>query len=469
MTVMNRFPDPSPADLVMVKAEQLARHPDANVTIGVVLHLTGAVPDLAGLRTHVAARLDGLPCLTHVLSGDGPTARWVSAVPDMARHIRAQQVDGGPAAIEAAVRLLLREPRTDTAPAWRMVLLHAHVPDGFALLYLTHHAVQDGANIVTVMETLFGPPLLPEQFSVLTRDASPTSRPSLRQAARSTMALLRHVRSHHLWQSAAHPLSNRRHTLWAQVASAGLRSAARAGGASTNDVYLTALVHAITQWAKDSWPRAAAQTLPVMVPVNLRTPDEVAAPGNRLSLTWITLPGGTMPVSQRLARIRALTSVLKSAGHKAVLRAALTRLPWRLVQRLVNASTVPGRLTVCASYLVMRRHLHYGEAAVQRIDPIMCCPPGVPMAVAALAYGDTTSACFRIDTALPGADSLPSRWRQALADLATQASPTTASAPAPAPAPAPARGTPLKPATPGLGSLITWLAQRSTVARVRRR
>ncbi|MFI1370147.1 wax ester/triacylglycerol synthase domain-containing protein [Streptomyces griseochromogenes] len=460
---MSRFLDPSPADLVMVKAERLADHPDANSTVGAVLHLTGAVPALAALREHVTARLAGLACLRHVLTGDGPTARWMPAVPDMARHVRDQQVAGEPEALEATVRLLLREPWTEGAPSWRMILLHGHAPDGFALLYLTHHAVQDGANVVTVLEALFGPRLLPGQFSVLTRDVSPTPRPRLHQALRSTVTLLRHARQHHLWQSASHPLSSRRHTLWAQVPSAALRTAARVGGASTNDVYLTAVVHAITQWAEEAWPRAADVSVPVMVPVNLRTPDETAAPGNRLFLTRIDLPGGTMPVGRRLERTRAVTPALKSAGHKAVLRAALTRLPWWLFQRLVAASTVPGRLTVCASYVVVRQRLHYGEAAVHHIAPIICCPPGVPMAAVAVSYGDTTSACFRIDQALPAADSLPAHWRQALADLAATAPPTPGSDPAPA------GRTPAEPATPAVRALVTWLARRSTAAGARRR
>ncbi|MFE2746134.1 wax ester/triacylglycerol synthase domain-containing protein [Streptomyces scopuliridis] len=460
---MSRFLDPSPADLVMREAERLAEHPDANATVGAVLHLTGAVPDLAGLRGHVIARLAGLPCLTHVLTGDGPRARWMPAVSDMARHIRGHQVASEPKALEATVRLLLREPWTEGAPAWRVILVHGHVPDGFALLYLTHHAVQDGANVVTVMEALFGPELLPEQFSTLSLGVSSISRPRLRQALRSTVTLVRHARSHHLWRWPAHPLSSRRHLLWAQAPSTGPRTAARASGASTSDVYLTGVAHAITQWAEHAWPRAAGLAIPVMVPVNLRTPDEVAAPGNRLFLTRIDLPGSTMPVGRRLARTRAVTPALKSAEHRTVLRAALTRLPRRLFERFVAASTVPGRLTLCASYLVVRRRLHYGEAPVHRFDPIICCPPGVPMAVAAISYGDTTSACFRIDQALPDTDSLPAHWRQAPADLAATAPPATGSDPALA------AHTPTGRATPVVRALVTWLAQRSTAAGARRR
>ncbi|GAA2616262.1 hypothetical protein GCM10010304_82220 [Streptomyces roseoviolaceus] len=415
---MSRLLNPSAADLLMYELERQAGHPDANSTTGVVVHLRGAVPDLAGLRDHVTARLAGLPCLTHVLTGDGPQARWTPAAPDMTRQIRAQQVDSGPEALEAAVRLLLRTPWPEGVPTWRMILLHGHEPDGFALLYLTHHAIQDAANIGAVFETLFGQRSEQGQFSVLSRDIPSNARPPLRQTLSSAVTLLRHARKHHLWQWPAHPLSDRRELTWIQVPSASLRTAARVSGVSTNDVHLAALAHAITQWAKSAWPRAVGRALPLLVPVNLRTADEVAAPGNRLFLTPIDLPGGSMPVSRRLAHTRAVTTALKSAGHKSVLRAALTRLPWWLFRRLMAASTVPGRLTVCASHLVGRRHLHYGEAAVHRIDPIIICPPGVPMAVATMTYGDTTSACFRVDRALPHADSLPLLWRQALTDLA---------------------------------------------------
>lgn len=453
MRHLNRFPDPTAADLLMREAGQLAAHPDANATIGAVLHLTGAVPELAGLREHITAHIADLPCLTHVLTGDGPTARWDPAVPDIARHVRAQRLADEPEALQAAVRLLLREPWPERVPAWRMILLHGHGPDRFALLYLTHHAVQDGGSIVTVLETLFGPRLPPGQFSVVTRDVSPTRRPGLCQTLRTTVTLLRRARSHHLWHWPARPLSSRRHTLWAQASSADLRTAARAGGASTNDVQLTALAHAITQWAEDAWPRATDRPLPLMVPVNLRTPDEAAAPGNRLFLTRIDLPAGAMPLARRLAHTRAATPVLKSAGHKTVLRAALTRLPRPLLQRLVAMCTTPGRLTVCASSVVMRHSLHYGTAAVHRIDPVICCPPGVPMAVVATTYKDTTSACFRIDHALPDAAGLPARWRQALADLATTDSDQE-----------PAGRT-----TPAVRALLTRLVQRSAAADARRR
>ncbi|MFF1765940.1 wax ester/triacylglycerol synthase domain-containing protein [Streptomyces sp. NPDC058249] len=418
---MRTFLAPSPADLFMRDVERRAEHPDAASTIGAVLHLTGAVPDLADLRQHVAARLAGLPCMSHILSGDGPAARWAPATPDTEHHIRAQHLAAGPEALDAAVRELAREPWPEGVPAWRLVLLHGHAPDGFALLYLTHHSVQDGGNIIAVLEALFGTPVPAGRSATVARGVPHSPRPRLRQVVRSTRMLLRHFGKHHLWSSPDQPLSSRRHTLWTQAPAAWLRTAARNADASTNDVYLTALAHAIEGWANTAWPRAAGAHIPVMVPINLRTADEVAVPGNRLFLIRLDLLGGARSLGQRLAHTRAVTTVLKSAEHKAVLRAALTRLPTRAFQRLVALSTAPGRLTLAASYLVMRHRLHYGDAEVDRMDPLMCCPPGAPMAVALLVYGATASVCFRIDEALLGGESLPARWRQALDEMSTTA------------------------------------------------
>ncbi|MFD3536406.1 wax ester/triacylglycerol synthase domain-containing protein [Streptomyces sp. NPDC058664] len=428
MTQMRTFLPPSAADLFLRDLEQRAEHPDATSTIGGVLHLSGAVPELLDLQEYVAARLPHLPCLTHFLRGDGRRARWVPAVPDPADHVAARRVGRGPEALEAAVQDLMRAPWPEGVPAWRLVLLHGHVPDGFALLYLVHHAVQDGGTIVAVLENLFGPDAAAGRPAPVPRTPSAEPRPRLRQVRRSAAILLRHARKHHVWTSPVQPLSSRRRTSWARVPVALLKAAARAGGAGINDVYLTALGHAIAGWASTAWPRAARAPIPVMVPVSLRTADEWAVPGNRLFLTRVDLPGGLPPLAQRLAGTSAVTAALKLPGHRAVLRAALTRLPAGLLRRLVAVSTAPGRLTLAASFLVMRKRLRYGEAVVNRVDPVMCCPPGAPLAVVMLIYAGEASLCFRIDEALPGADTLPELWRQALEDLSTTGGrPTTSS------------------------------------------
>ncbi|MGW1816916.1 wax ester/triacylglycerol synthase domain-containing protein [Streptomyces sp. NPDC002125] len=418
---MQTFLPPSAADLFLRDLEQRADHPDAGSTIGGVLHLSGAVPGLPDLQEHVAARLSSLACTTHLLHGDGRRAQWVRAVPHPARHVSAQRLARGRAALEEAVRELLRDPWPVDVPAWRLVLLHGHVDDGFALLYLAHHSVQDGATVAEILHALFGPDVPAEQSAAALRTLPAEPRPRLRQVLRSAALLLRYAKKHHMWTSPSQPLSSRRRTAWVHASVDSLKTTARAGDASTNDVYLTALGHAVAQWTSTHWPHAAEAPIPVMIPVNLRAKGEAGAPGNRLFLTRVDLPAGRLPLLQRLAETRRVTSPLKLPEHRAVLRAALTRLPTGLLRRLVAASTAPGRLTLVASSLVMRERLRYGDAVVTRIDPVMCCPPGAPLAAVMLVYAGEASVCFRIDEALPDADSLPGLWRQALEDLSTAA------------------------------------------------
>ncbi|MFF0076818.1 wax ester/triacylglycerol synthase domain-containing protein [Streptomyces sp. NPDC005494] len=422
MTDMQAFLPPRAADLFLRDLEQRAEHPDAGSTIGAVLHLSGAAPGLLELQEHVATRLSGLARTSHLLHGDGRRAQWVHAVPDPARHVIAQRLARGRESLEAAVHDLLRDPWPVDAPAWRLVLLHGHVSNGFALLYAAHHSVQDGATVVEILQPLFGPDARSEPSAVVLRPLpQPEPRPRLRQVLRSAAVLLRYARKHQVWTSPSQPLSSRRRTAWIHAPAASLKPAARAGGASVNAVYLTALGHAIAQWASTSWPLAAEAPIPVMIPVNLRSKDEAGAPGNRLFLTRVDLPAGPLPLLQRLAGTRAATSPLKLPGHRAVLRSALTRLPAGFLQRLVAVSTAPVRLTLVASCLVMRERLRYGDAVVTRIDPLMCCPPGAPLAVVMLVYAGEASVCFRIDRALPDAECLPGLWRQALEDLSTAA------------------------------------------------
>ncbi|MGW8633978.1 wax ester/triacylglycerol synthase domain-containing protein [Streptomyces sp. NPDC055793] len=425
-TDMHSFLAPTAADLFLRDLDQHAEHPDAGLTIGGLLHLAGAVPSLPDLQQHVTTRLSGLACTEHLLHGHGRRARWLHAAPDPARHVSQQHLARGPEALEAAVAHLLHTPWPANAPAWRLTLLYGHVCDGFALLYTAHHSLQDGATAIEVLRTLFGPhtdtrppTAMPQTWPAEPQAAEP--RPRLTQVLRSAAILLRHARKHHMWTSPSQPLSHHRRTAWVHAPATLLKTAARACTASTNDVYLTAVGHAIAHWASTSWPHAATAPIPVMVPVNLRAKDEAGAPGNRLFLTRVDLPAGRLPLLQRLLETRTVTSPLKLPGHRTVLRVALTRLPTGLLQRLVTASTAPGRLTLVASCLVMRERLHYGDAVVTRIDPIMCCPPGTPLSVIMLVYGGEASVCFRVDQALPAADRLPGLWRQALEDLSAAA------------------------------------------------
>ncbi|MER6917004.1 hypothetical protein ABT354_35615 [Streptomyces sp. NPDC000594] len=428
-------PAPNFVDLLFHGLHDAAPHPDAGFTIGVALHLEGPTPELALIRERVAALAPVLPALTHRLRQHPPA--WVPAEPDPERHITERPLGPGPVA--AVLEELLREPLPADAPPWRLVLLRrepsASTPtstptstpestpgsdggpagsgSGSVLVYLTHHGLQDGGGLISVLETLFGPPLRPSQLSITAR--LPRLR---RREARGSLSSLTGGGRIPMWRSRSHPLSAERHLLWAELPLARLREAARAGDCGANDIHLAAVAHAVAGWAAEHWPRAAHLPVPVFVPVSLRTPEEAVVPGNRCFPVRVDLPGGALAAARRLEGTVRATAPLRSVSHRAVLHRFSTALPTWLHLRLARFATRPGRMSIGSSFLLMRHRLTVGGTPVARVEPMMFCPDGTPMTVSLIAYRGIASVCFRIDRALPGAETLPDRWARAVEELA---------------------------------------------------
>ncbi|MGW2571679.1 hypothetical protein [Streptomyces sp. NPDC001537] len=416
-------PAPGPVDLLFHAAGQLASHPEAVPNVAVVLHLRGDAPDLTDLRKRVRDRLHLLPCLTHVLSSaDGPP-RWLPAAPDLDTHVFEQRVTAGPDCLDDAVRELVHRPLPGGAPAWRLVLLAGHAPRTYCLALFSHHEVQDAANLITVIETLLDsePESGSSSAAAFDTDAVPSPPPQrfLQTAAR----VWRTTRPHGLWSDPDLPPSGRRHLLWQQLPTHALRETAHAYGATSNDVHMAALAHAVTEWATRHRPAAVRDTLPVMLPVNLRTPAEIGLPGNRFFLALLDLPGGPMTAVRRLHRTLPATAPLKDAAYKQTLHHITRHEPATTYQQLVATTAAPDRLTAVASMFRIRRTLHYRGDPVERVAPVICCPDGFPLTMAVFLYGDTSTACFQIDRALPHGETIPRLWQRAIDDMATCAAP----------------------------------------------
>ncbi|WP_197370892.1 WS/DGAT domain-containing protein, partial [Streptomyces clavuligerus] len=157
---------------------------------------------------------------------------------------------------------------------------------------------------------------------------------------------------------------------------------------------------------------------PVFVPVSLRTPEEAVLPGNRLFPVRVDLPGGPAPAARRLADTARATAPLKSVSHRAVLRRCADALPTWLQLRLARRVQRPGLTSIGSSFLLMRHRLTVDGSRVTAVRPLMFCPEHTPLTVSLIAYAGTASVCFRIDRALPGAESLPARWACAVEELA---------------------------------------------------
>lgn len=421
MTVLTSVvapPAPNPVDLLFHTAGKLASHQEAVPNVGVVLHLTGDTPDLTRLRERVARRLHRLPCLTHVLTTDDGPPRWTPSAPDLKEYVTERRVTAGPGCLDDTVRELLHRPLPDDTPAWRLVVLSGHATGRYCLALITHHAVQDAANLVTVVEILLGRDDDTPATSAAAFDTGRTATPEPRRLLDAAAYIWRNTRPHGLWNDPRRPLSGRRHVLWQEVPTRLLRDTGRAYGGTANDVHLAALAHAVGRWAAEHRPEADRDPLPVMLPVNLRTPAEAGLPGNRFHLARVDLPGGPMTPARRLGRTLPATAPLKDPSYRRELHRMTGQDPLSYGQ-LTAASAAPDRLTAVGSIFRIGERLTYEGDPVDRVVPIICCPEGFPLTVGLFLYGDTSTVSFQIDRSLPGAEEIPRLWRRAVDDMAT--------------------------------------------------
>ncbi|MDA1360961.1 hypothetical protein O1R50_15120 [Glycomyces luteolus] len=377
--------------------------------VGVVLHCAGAPPSLERIAAHVRERLPMVPALRSLPAGK----RWrIAADLDLEPHVVERRIAPAPASLEAAVGDLIRAPLPEHAPAWQLHLLHGHTEDGFALLYRVHHSLQDGGGVVHTLEALFADGA--EAPSSAERPViAEVPRVSLRDMVTAAGAFLGGMRRAGTWASYPAGFSGERMPRWCEVPVDRLRRVARARGASVNDVYLAALAHALTEAARQL-PSAPA-AVPFLVPVNLRRPGEEDAPGNRVVLASIVVPGGRGGAEERLALTPGATGVLKSARLREAMRRITALTPTAVMAKGRRQVSRPAHAATLASSLALPRRLGFQGARVTRVSPVMWAPLGVPVAVVLLTYDDTATVCFTLDPAMPGLDELPDHWQAAVA------------------------------------------------------
>lgn len=377
--------------------------------VGMVLHCEGAPPNLAQVTAHVAARLQLVPALRSLPA----KSRWrIEAALDLEAHVVEQRVASGPASLEAAVGELIGAPLPEHGPAWQLHLLHGHTEDGFALLFRVHHSLQDGGGVVHTLEALFSGDG-DEPSSAACPGLAETPRVSMRDMVTAVGALASGARRAGTWASYPAGFSSERTHTWCELPVDRLRSAARAQGTTVNDVYLAALAHALTQAAQQL--PSGPTTVPFLVPVNLRRPGEEGAPGNRVVLTSIALPGGQYAAEERLALTPGATGVLKSVRLREAMRRITALTPATAMTQTLKMVTRPAHAATLASNLMLPRRLEFQGAPVTRVAPVMWAPLGIPVAAVLLTYQGTATACFVTDPAMPGLDELPDLWQTTVA------------------------------------------------------
>jgi WS/DGAT/MGAT family acyltransferase len=95
---------------------------------------------------------------------------------------------------------------------------------------------------------------------------------------------------------------------------AGVRSIRATHGGSVNDVVLATLAGGLKRWLEAHGRDTRGLELTALVPVSLRSPDQAAALGNRISAMLVPLAVDPAGEVARLAATRAATERLKTSG-----------------------------------------------------------------------------------------------------------------------------------------------------------
>jgi WS/DGAT/MGAT family acyltransferase len=186
------------------------------------------------------------------------------------------------------------------------------------------------------------------------------------------------------------PLGPLRAVAFTKLPMSGTRSIRARHGGSINDVVLSTLAGGLKRWLEAHGHNTRGLELTALVPVSLRSPDEAADLGNRISAMLVPLavdPVGEVP---RLAATRAATERLKTSAAWAAIDALLEwvdGLPPALVAtfgqrlslgRLANliATNVPGPQE--ARWLC--------GARVLELRPLVPIADGLGLGVAVLSY-----------------------------------------------------------------------------------
>jgi WS/DGAT/MGAT family acyltransferase len=109
------------------------------------------------------------------------------------------------------------------------------------------------------------------------------------------------------------PLTGRRRLAWTTLPLDEVRNIGRRRGGTINDVALAVLTDAIGRWLTEGGVQIQSRYLRLLVPVNVRRPDERGLLGNRVSMIPVEVPFEGAPLD-RLERTVAHTTAMKRAG-----------------------------------------------------------------------------------------------------------------------------------------------------------
>jgi WS/DGAT/MGAT family acyltransferase len=425
----------------------------------------GAPPSFRELRSHLAGRLERAPRYRQRLAGVPLGVHDPVWVDDEAFDPAAHLLHGAGEDLDALVDGILSSPLPRDRPLWQ-IWIADELPGGrVALVGKMHHCMVDGATVAELgsllldrepgawasepgargsgghgSEPRWSPAPAPSAAERLARAVvdraadgaalalaparvatSPSRLRGLPGAARRGARTLAHTL---LPPARGSPLnrpgSARRHHVRVTRSVEELRAVRRRFGVTPNDVVLAACAGALRRFAERHGE--APRPLKAMVPADVRTTDDAAGSGNRISFTFIELPCDEPDPVVRLVRVGRATAQRRRDGEAEDVDAAiraLARAPGPLQHALAHAFAHPRLFNLTVSSVPGPAVPRYLRGC--RLREVHSA---VPLAGRhALSIGVVTvagRACFGLyaDAAtLPGADELASDLEHAVDEL----------------------------------------------------
>jgi len=408
----------SASDRSSLAAEQGA----VNMAVGGVLILDGDV-SREHVSARVAQRIHLIPRLRQRIEAPAmglANPVWVDDGNfDLDWHIRSTTL-APPGGDEELCALVGRESShlmDRSRPLWQMTVIGGLARGRTAVLMRLHHALVDGLGALALGMLLVDPtpePMdvpppdaawRPQPFALrghLTRLASapiwqaqrlmfegatraldPNPRRAAGELKRATALAVELARNRPQAPMTPlnHPIgSNRR---WALVRAdlAGVKDAARASGATVNDVILSAVAGMLRSYLSAAGPDASGGRPPVaLVPVNVRR-ERDGELGNRISTVLVDLP---TDVGDPAGRLRAVSSRMSALKESAAVRAgALLVGASGAAPPLISALLARAMSGVLAFNLVVsnipgpQQPLYFSGSRVRAVYPVVPLNPGL--------------------------------------------------------------------------------------------
>lgn len=360
--------------------------------------------DLDRLRTAIQQRIDPPAAGDLVRFAQRVRLRplpmvWEGCEPDLAWHVRRTDPVADDQEFADLVARLMTTPLPLDRPLWELLVVPGATAGGPGVILRLHHCVSDGVGAVSLVQHLFGldtrpgagPPAAPAAAKVHSRPA-PGRRGRLRTLATGAARVTAVFRATVPRTVLLGPIGRRRGVALVDVPVEPLAAAAKAHGATVNDVLLAA-VAASVEAALRADGEPVPEVLPASVPVAL--PDRGSS-GNAVGVMLAPLPTGVDDIGRRLAGIAVATRAAKDEA-RAQGTFELTRSRWgsRAFAWLARRQRFVALFVTNVRGPAGRMHL--AGAPLLRAWPVAPIQGNVRFGVAAMSYDGRLGVAVHVD------------------------------------------------------------------------